>query len=261
MAVASIEIACFRGDNPPSLLERDANGYCWCIVGAFDILTRNGGFYPMDDFIMSMFEPTSPFMRRVKERNCVGELDHPDVSELKSSAQKIARMRKIDLSREAVHHAEFKIDVIKDEYGKSIYAVRSRLKPSGPYEDSLERKLNNPEQNVCFSIRSITLDDVIQNQLVKKVREIITYDVVSEGGVKTANKHDTANLGLEDLRDGPQLEVVQSIKFTPNDLDAAILASKSSGMGLESEHSRLTYVKDALGWNKIQVVNSNFLKW
>jgi hypothetical protein len=259
MAVAQYtSVACF---GPNTELEVDEYGYRKLIVGAFNLASRNGPIYPITKTVEQIFEDSSSFMRNVRESNCRGELGHPNIQGL-SMVQIINRLNFIDPKSVAVHYRAFeKPTEIKDEYGKKIHVVYAWLKPSGPYHDTLERRLNNRAENCAFSVRSLT-DEIVENgQRKKLITDIITYDVVEAPGMKCTTKFDTLEaqehnvIGLEEI-------TTSQVTFTDKELNSAIaLANQSKNEGLESEYSRLVRVRDKMGWNQVQVLEPNFLRW
>jgi hypothetical protein len=259
MAIAEYKaVACF---GPNTELEVDNDGYRRLIVGAFNLASRNGPIYPLTKTVQQIFEGSSAFMRNVREGNLRGELSHPSIQGL-SMVQIINRLNFIDPKFVAVHYRSFEAPTeIKDEYGKSIHVVYAWLKPSGPYHDTLERRLNNRAENCAFSVRSLTDEIVEKGQRKKLITDIITYDVVEAPGMKCTTKFDTLEtqergvIGLEEITIG-------HTTFTDKELNSAIaIANQSRSEGLESEYSRLVRVRDKMGWNQVQVLEPNFLSW
>lgn len=255
--IAEYKALAFGGITPVKDLEMDSNGYRKCIVGAFDIMTRNGQFYPLTARVKAIFEDSSTFMMRVREGCCRGELGHPRIYGM-SLPQILDRLAHIEDKNVCVHYRDFILEATKDEYGKTIVIVYAWLKPSGPYASTLEARLNNREENAAFSVRSYTEESVRAGIKQKEITHIVTYDGVECPGVKITTKFDTGvigSVGLEDLND-------YNVMFTKDDLDKAIAAASIlSDAGLESNHSRLVHVKDSLGWNKVQCVTPHWLNW
>jgi hypothetical protein len=258
MAIAEYRALSYLG-TAQGVLQCDDNGYYRCIVGAFDVKSRNGQFYPLTATVKSIFDDSSAFMRNVHEGNCRGELDHPVIFGL-SIMEIMDRLARMDGTRICVHYKHFELEVSKDEYGKPIVLVYAWLRPEPPYGHVIKHRLDNRDENCNFSVRSYTMESVRQGVKVKEITAIVTYDAVNNSGMKVTSKWDTevsegGSVGLEDLKD-------TTVIFTDTDLNKAI--SYHSGQrdaGLESDLSRLVQVRDALGWTKVQVVNPNLLGW
>jgi hypothetical protein len=123
------------------------------------------------------------------------------------------------------------------------------VKPSGPYAECLQKQLDNPEENVAFSIRAFTNDSMMNGSKAKVVLDALTYDFVTEPGIKVATKFKST--GLEEL--------INSFTISPEDLDKAIKCVSHSG--LENEQNSLVMVKESLGWNKVKTINLRAVDW
>jgi hypothetical protein len=256
MKIAEYRAMAYANITPQSELKTDDNGYYYCIVGAFDVKSRNGAFYPCTDAVRNVFAASGAFMRRVKEGNCRGELDHPNLFGM-SLPQILNRLPLIDGTRVCVHYKHFELVESKDEFGKPIILVYAWLRPDEPYGHVLEARLKNRDSNCAFSVRSYTRDSVQNGMEYKEIVAIVTYDAVDGPGLKVTSKLETLDIssGLESVLD-------KRIIFTEEQMSSAIgLAKHKSDLGLESEHTSLVQVRDSLGWNQVQVVNSAFLGW
>jgi len=196
-----------------------------------------------------LFEEGGIVRRRIDGGFCRGEYGHPDISNMKLP-ELIARLLKTEEKLLSHHIRRVDLQTWKDEFGKEIVLTIGWLRPCGPYGPTLADHLNNDEENVAFSIRSVTTDTMMKGMYTKIVRDIWTWDFVNEGGIKQANQFQTA--GLE--------SIIDSFQFTPEDLEATRkLIIPVAGM--ESDMSSFTMVKDALGWHKIQVFGLRAIDW
>jgi hypothetical protein len=258
MAIAEYRALSYIG-TAQGELKQDGNGYYRCIVGAFDVKSRNGQFYPLTATVKSIFEDSSAFMRNVHEGNCRGELDHPVIFGL-GIMEIMDRLARMDSTRICVHYKHFELEVGKDEYGKPIILVYAWLRPEPPYGNVIQHRLDNRDEDCNFSVRSYTMESVQRGVKTKEITAIVTYDAVNNSGVEGTSKWGTevkngSSVGLEDVKD-------TTIIFTDADLNKAIAYhSGQRNAGLESDLSRLVHVRDALGWTKVQVVNPTLLGW
>lgn len=162
------------------------DGYYKVVVGAYNAFNSQGMFYDINS-VKHFFGETSPLMRQISKGVLIGEWKHPERSSDMSDNDYIARLRVCDIDRESHTFRNITLEPGRDERGRPVYLVVAELKPSGPYGSYLKEKLENKHQNVYFSVRSLTMDDLMRG--IKYTRELITWDCVGEGGIYVANKY------------------------------------------------------------------------
>jgi hypothetical protein len=225
----TVRFACtaLMGTNKTGKLVKDANGYYTVVLGALDVLNSAGAFYSYEG-AKELFEESGPLMRRVANGALKGEYGHPKRlpgMTIDEFAQRIMTINERDI---CVHIKEVYLDFesIKDpQTGKPVIAIFGKILPSGPMGPALEKSLENPDENVCFSIRSFTHDTQDRRgQVTKVLKTIVTWDYVNEPGIKYANKY--GNPALESF-DGDETE------FTRGNIQRAV-DPKGRGFGLES---------------------------
>lgn len=236
------------GLNQVSKMLPDNNGYYKCILGGFNLSNRSGLYYPLTSGIKNMFNTGGIVRRRLDDGTLRGELGHPDISKM-AHMDILKRLAIIDPTRVSHHIKSMELVEKKDENGKSIILVYGMLRPSGPYGSSLKESLDNKEENVAFSIRSFSVPSIHHGSPAREVIDILTYDMVMEGGIGMANQFTTAT--LENL--------IDNISFTDKDFDTVIKSSYTDG--LESNASTLTMIKDNFGWHKIKVNTLSAIDW
>jgi hypothetical protein len=118
-----------------------------------------------------------------------------------------------------------------------LVAIMGKVKPSGPKGSNLQDSLNNPDENVCFSIRALTKDYYNRGQVYRILNQIFTFDNVIECGILTSNKWNSPALegdrvDLEDIVDmiirERQIEKIATTK------DVGIAVEQSRIMALET---------------------------
>lgn len=213
------------GTNKVGDLVADANGYREVVLGSFDAFSSNGGYYPWEA-AKRAFEQSSALMTRTSNGNQRGEVGHPQYQPGMTKMQYINRILTISEPNSCVHFSEFVIDdsLFRNRKGEKMVTVLGRIKPSGANEAYLERQLSNPKENVCFSLRALTKDVNEGGQLVRHLGELVTYDVVGEGGMPEASKYTS-----------PALE---SKVFTFELDDADLAATNTTGDGAIALESR-----------------------
>jgi len=225
----TIRFACtaLTGKNLSGKLRKDEFGYYTLVLGALDVLNSGGAFYSYEG-AKELFETSSPLMRRIARGSLKGEYGHPKRLPGQSIDEFAQRILTIDERNICCHIKEVYLDFesIKDENGKPVIAIFGKVAPSGPLAAALERSLENPNENVCFSIRSFTHDTEDRRGRVTKVlKTVVTWDYVNEPGISYANKF--GNPGLESFEGDGEV-------FTKGDITRAVSTKYGKGIGMES---------------------------
>ena len=240
--IAKYSAIALPGLNQMAKIKPDDGGYFPIILGGFNISNHGGVFYPLVESVKRMFDTGGIFRRRLDSGLLRGEFGHPDVSKM-SLPDALNRLARVEPLLTSHHIRSVELIEKKDETGKPIILALGMVKPSGPYADCLQKQLANPEENVAFSIRSFTDTQSMGGRVVKIVTDILTYDYVTEPGIKNATQFTTAALE----------ELLYSMEVSEQLLSQAISAPRLAG--LEHEKNTLTMVKTNLGWNKVKVVD------
>ena len=194
-------------------LKQDDNGYYLVNLGAINVFNSAGAFYTSEGVVETFNDKNSSLSRRIKSRYLKGEAGHPDFEIGMTKYQYLNKNLKIDLTKTSHHIRDISLleTNLSSElagYGKPII-IEGWIKPSGPYGDALKKSLDNKDENVAFSIRSLTADKKVNNITIKKLVQVITFDWVTEPGISTANKHkklsvesiDICSLSLKEVFD------------------------------------------------------------
>jgi hypothetical protein len=232
-----------RGTNKKGKLTPDKSGYYTVVLGAYGAYNSMGMFYDLQSAV-PFFQEGSPLMRQLGKGVLRGEYKHPEPDESIGDANQreksyINRICKIDSDRVAFHIRNLKLEAgHKDEEGRSIVLVLGEIRPSGPFKDILKDALENEHENVYFSVRSLTMDDMIRG--VKYTRNIVTWDFVNEGGIYSANKYNA-----------PGLESFGDIDIAPATLwELADEQKQQKAVGLETSSIDYAALAADLGWAK-----------
>ena len=181
------------------IIKPDANGYYTTILGGLNCYNSAGAYYPASDEVRKLFEDSSILMRRIKKGVLKAELGHPKQTPGMSDMDYYQRIMDIDEKCVCAHISEIWLD---EEFGKNhpeynnpnLIAIVGRVAPSGPYGHVLKRSMENPEENSCFSIRSITEDRWEHGRVNKTIKTIVCWDMVLEPGLALATKYDSPAL-------------------------------------------------------------------
>lgn len=228
------------GTQKQGILKPDAQGYYPCPVGAYNAYNSGGYLYDEKSGI-AMFAPNSQLMRQVKKGVLYGEFKHPERAQGISDQAYMSRIRQVNPDRWSHHIRDYELVPSKDEHGRPITLVIAWVRPFGPYGKFVEESLKNPAQATYFSVRSITVDDMMSQ--IKYTREVVTHDFVGEGGIYVANKYQAPS--LEDFEN--------TLEVTPEILHGLAREQKRNrGLGLEDNSADYEGLIKELGWNRIK---------
>jgi hypothetical protein len=249
MAAKSISYGCtaLLGVNKKGIIKPDANGYYEITVGGFNVHNYGGAYYPLGK-AEQLFKDSGSLMRRIKAGCLRGELGHPRQESLGPSAY-FKRLNEIHEDKVCAHFAEVRLDYdnYKSKSGFPMVAVIARVKPAGPYADTLQKSLDNPEEETCFSIRAAVVPEMEGGREVRYIEDIVTWDYVNEGGIAIARKY--YSMALENMG-GAVAELSDNLIVTPAMLHVA-KQNVQTTMGLESnEMFALDSLEKRLGWSR-----------
>lgn len=187
------------------VLKKDASGYYTVVLGALNIFNSMGEYYVADG-ARKLFESSSLFMRRVDGGNLKGENGHPKFPVGGKMRDYIERLMTIEETNVVSHYRKVWLD---DRFGKdnprfgnpSMVGIFAEVRPSGEKAHVLQSALDNPSENVNFSIRAFTKDYSHGGRTHRVLDSIVTWDVVTEPGLHVANKWDVPSLESMVLKD------------------------------------------------------------
>ena len=238
------------GTNKVGKLSPDCNGYYPVVLGAFDFKNSVGENYPFKS-AKKLFESSSSLMRRIRNGQCRGELGHPRREPGMSYNDYIRRILEIHEDNVSHHIKSVRVDTnsVKDEHGNPVIAVIGEVCPSGPHGESLRASLENPDENVCFSVRSLVKQTVESGTVQKHIAVLVTWDNVVEPGISVANKYSSP--ALETL--GDELVITKNVL---NELE-----TRDNEIGMESGAISIAMVKSEIGWSKTEVIKLPSMGW
>lgn len=188
------------GTNKKGILKPDADGYYEVVLGALDMHNNSGQFYPFQS-AKHAFESSGSLMRRIQNGALKGECGHPRKLPGMSNRDFIGRVLDVYEPNVSHHIKEITLvrDKVKDKNGKYCIAIMGKVKPAGPRGPALAAALENPDENVSFSIRSLTQDEITPSSWTKHIKTVVTFDWVNEPGMHVANKYSAPGLESMDL--------------------------------------------------------------
>lgn len=227
-----------QGTNKVGKLRQLDNGYYRMVVGALNMFNSAGQFYTYEQS-KAVFSESSAFMRRVRRGALRGEYGHPRQGNM--SDEMFAR-RVLDIDEKSVccHHRNIELvfDEMTDDRGNPVIAIYSEVAPDGPYGPALAKQLENPSENVCFSIRAFTKDYKVMGVKNRDLRSVVTFDYVNEPGMSIAEKFKN-----------PALESHDEHVFSRAAMERAINFGAAAGIAQESTLLTASELFESLGWN------------
>jgi hypothetical protein len=181
------------GTNKEGIIKPDANGYYRLCIGALNIYNSAGIWY---DYEASkhLFDNSASFMRRMSAGNLYSEEDHPQWPIGGKFEDYVARIKRIDPKNICAHIRD--IEIVPGEIiaGKQVMLIYASVKPDRERGHLLKAALDNPDQNVCFSIRALCDDQYIGGRVVRTLTDVVTFDWVVEPGISKAHKYNSPAL-------------------------------------------------------------------
>lgn len=241
---SNIVFTCTRlnGTNKVGTLKKNENGYYTMVIGALNMFNSAGMYY---DFKAAeqFFKESSALMRRVQRGSLRGENGHPRREPGMTVQAYYARLLQIHEDKTVCHFASITLDFnnYKDDQGRPIVAIIAEVCPSGQFGHVLEKQLQNPNENVCFSIRSFTDDKMVKGIVTRYIKTIVTFDYVNEPGMSVAERWNA-----------PGLESFEDVSMTRAEVEAGTrLVAGSFGVGNESVQLSSDELFSSLGWEPV----------
>lgn len=226
MSVVKFTETVFKDQDKKGILAPDEDGYYTLPVGALNSYNSAGEYYTAQGAI-DLFQQSSQLMRRIKNGALFSELGHPKRLPGMSLDDYYCRIISIEETNVCGHFSEISLDT---EYGRknphlgapNMIAMIGKVTPMGVKASALKSSLENPKINTAFSIRALCDMEMVGGKRIRKLTNVITYDMVLEGGISIANKsHSTA---LESMSED-QYESSRSglVELTDTLIDKSVL--------------------------------------
>jgi len=171
----------------------DRDGYYAVTLGAFNVRNSAGAIYLFDGVKEILTNKDGTFGRKIASGRLRSEADHPAREPNMTNDKFIIRNLEISMQHICAHIKE--VTIKETKYSENIPGVgnivliKGLIKPTGIFGDGLKDSLDNPSEDTCFSVRSFTVDRVRPDgNIIKRIKEIVTWDWVSAPGIKYASK-------------------------------------------------------------------------
>lgn len=244
----NVMFACsaLKGTNKVGNLKPLQNGYYRMLVGALNMFNSAGMFYTYEE-AKSVFEESGALQRRVARGALRGEYGHPRQGSMSDQAF-ARRVMDIDEKNVCCHHRKIELvfDEQHDERGNPVVAIYSEVAPNGPYGHVLAKQLENPDENVCFSIRAFTRDYTLMGVRNRALKTVVTFDYVNEPGMSIATKY--MNPALEGFG--------EEKSFSRSTMEQAMAASAGAGIAQESMMLTASELFSSMGWSNANALEA-----
>lgn len=185
------------GLNKTGVIKPNSDGYYELVLSALNYPNPVGARYRTES-ARRILETSPFFQRKIKEGNLLGEVGHPRRRDHKTDAEYEDRLYDLDEKNVCLHISDVWIDdsgALKDRDGRPYTGIMGLVAPSGVHGRSFEESLQNPKQNTCLSVRSITDNyRMPDGSIEKEFVNICAWDWVNEAGLRPANKFSAPSL-------------------------------------------------------------------
>lgn len=222
-------------------------GYYTLPLGALDCFNSRNEFYASER-AKRLFDSSSHFIRRMKDAVLKSEYGHPKRDPKWSDDEYMDRMSTVHEPMVCAHIRRVWLDFssMRDESGRPVVLIMGEVIPSGPYGQYLKEALDNPEENVCFSVRGYTENRVVNGVTIRDLAEILTWDMVTEPGLYPAKKFYS-----------PVLESFQVTK----EMVQKVYDKPVGRLATESSTIQSDYLASRFGVEKASQNRANFTSW
>jgi len=182
----------------------DKDGYYEVILGAFNVRNSAGAIYAFSGVRDILTNKDGVFGKKLLSGRLRCEADHPAREPGMTNEKYIIRNLEISMQHVCAHIKEVSINETKRSENipgiGNIVIIKGLVKPTGAFGSGLKDSLDNPAEDTCFSIRSFTVDKMRPDgNLIKTIREIVTWDWVSAPGIRYASKLSSPSVEAMDI--------------------------------------------------------------
>ena len=220
------------GLNKEGIIKPNSDGYYELVLSALNYPNPVGARYRTES-ARRILDHSPFFQRKIKEGNLLGEVGHPRRRDCRTDAEYEDRLYDIVESNVCLHISDVWIDDsghLKDRNGRAYTGIMGLVAPSGVHGDKFEASLQNPKQNTCLSVRSITDNyRMPDGSIEKEFVNICAWDWVNEPGLRPANKFSAPSL------ESYSREIGEEFPLFEHNLEAMIRRREEHDDGLESD--------------------------
>lgn len=181
------------GPGKKGILKELDNGYYEVLIGAFATHGNGGWFYDLDSAVRYM-NSNAEFLHLLNNRRLRSEHGHPKRTKGMSDIDWMQRVHEIEESNWSTHIRKIRLshDTVKDAKGRYVVAIIGEVTPCGAHRDAMLRTIENPDEDLNYSIRSFARRDF--RNMRKHITKIITWDTVTDPGIGEISKYNTPSM-------------------------------------------------------------------
>lgn len=238
------------------ILKKLDNDYFEIVVGAFGAYANGGWIYDEKSSI-DFFENNPDFLAMLRNRKLRSEWGHPRRQVGMTDLEWLQRIHEIYEPNWSSHIRALHLshDTVKDKDGRSVIAIIGEVTPCGPHADNFRRCLENPDEDMNYSVRSFARKNFATGR--KHFTKVITFDSVYDPGIAEASKFTTPSLESKDISDSSYVsDILDSAEFHIEDLKRSV---ESGSVDLSSFESKddvfklidsVTYAEEAKSFGR-----------
>lgn len=191
--VTSYGNVALAGSGKQGILKKLDNNYHEIILGAFGAFGNGDWLYDTAS-AMKYMENDPDFLAMLQGGRLKSEWGHPDRLPGMSDRDwfiRICEIKEKNVSSQ-IRRIRPSLDTVVDERGRKVVALIGEVTGSGPFSSEFNRSLENPDEDVNYSIRCFAKKNF--NNMTKFMTKIITWDSVTDPGIAVASKYKTPSL-------------------------------------------------------------------
>jgi len=254
MSDLSVRYNCvaLAGVNNAAQLKKDKDGYYYVLLAALNVFNSEGIFYAFNES-KHVFDRSNIFMRKVLAGNLYGEEDHPPWENDMSEAAFIERNEWIETKNVSHHIREVELKQTDQVCnGLPVVEIWGWIKPDRERGQYLQAGLDNPHQNVCFSLRAIVREKRQGGSVTRRIDKLVTFDWVIEDGLQICNKYSAMQRGSKVAQESTRTYVdrpitrqtLEDIIFNPQATASVATESRRSNVrAIAQEYLQYTEVR------------------
>lgn len=196
---ATYQAAALPSPGKKGLLKQLDNDYVEIIIGAV-AAQGNGGWIYDEKTAIQYMQNNPEFLEMMRLRRMRSEWGHPVRQPGMSDQEWFARINTIYEPNWSSHIRKIHLssNTLKDAGGRAVIAIIGEVTPCGPHASDFRRCLENPDEDVNYSIRSFASKNFATGR--KHIQKIVTFDSVWNPGIKEISKFNTPSLEAADIR-------------------------------------------------------------
>jgi hypothetical protein len=139
-------------------------------------------------------ENDQEFLRMMQAGRCRGEWGHPVRPAGMSDQDWFVRICTILESNMCcqIRRVRPSLETVTDERGRKVIAIIGEVRESGKEAKAFGDMLNNPDEDVNFSIRCFAKKNM--GNMTKHMTKIVTWDFVFDPGIAMTSKYNTPSM-------------------------------------------------------------------